>query len=344
MAINVDNFLYSWPRILLASVVVMLLKAGILYGLARVFRANHNDAVRIALLLPQAGEFAFVLFASASAVRALWPSETAFVAGIVTVTMALTPFTVMLGRYFLKHEDEDELEEDFEGAGGNVLVVGFGRFGQILAQVLLAKNVNATILDASAERVRQAARFGFRIYFGDGTRRDVLRAAGAEQAAIICICVDKPDVANRIVDLVMHEFASAKCSCAPGIAATRWSFSPRVSTTSCARPTNRRSPSARRRFAASAFAADEVDDVLVDVRKRDADRLAVQLSGDDAAGVAATKPTEVTPEPLRPPARRRGTGRTERRGRRYAGRPPARAHGGRMSRQSRAWPRRTRWL
>ena len=102
------------------------------------------------------------------------------------------------------------MEEDFEGAGGNVLVVGFGRFGQILAQMLLARNVNATILDASAERVRQAARFGFRIYFGDGTRRDVLRAAGAEQAAIICICVDKADVANRIVDLVMHEFPAAK--------------------------------------------------------------------------------------------------------------------------------------
>ena len=76
--------------------------------------------------------------------------------------------------------------------------------------MVLAKNVNTTILDASGERVRQAWRFGFRIYFGDGTRRDVLRAAGAEQASIICVCVDKPDIANRIVDLVMAEFPSAR--------------------------------------------------------------------------------------------------------------------------------------
>ena len=151
-----------------------------------------------------------MLFASASAVRALWPSETSLVASIVTVSLALTPLSLLLGRYFLKEEPREELEEDFEGAGGNVLVIGFGRFGQILAQILLARHVNATILDASAERVRQAARFGFRIYFGDGTRRDVLRAAGAEQASIICVCVDKADVANRIVDLVMHEFPGAK--------------------------------------------------------------------------------------------------------------------------------------
>lgn len=305
MAINVDNFLYSWPRIVLVSVLVMLLKAGILYGLARVFRASHNDAVRIALLLPQAGEFAFVLFASASAVRALWPSETAFVAGIVTVTMALTPFTVMLGRYFLKHEDEDELEEDFEGAGGNVLVVGFGRFGQILAQVLLAKNINATILDASAERVRQAGRFGFRIYFGDGTRRDVLRAAGAEQAAIICICVDKSDVANRIVDLVMTEFASSK------VFVRSWDRGHTLQLLAKGvdyelRETYESALTfGAETLRAMGFAADEVDDVLVDVRKRDADRIAVQLSGDAATGVAATKPAEVTPEPLREPLRRK---------------------------------------
>ncbi len=303
MAINVDNLLYSWERIALAVVVVMIVKGAILYALARLFRASHNDAVRIALLLPQAGEFAFVLFASASAVRALWPSETAFVAGIVTVTMALTPFSVMLGRYFIREEPDDTMEEDFEGAGGNVLVVGFGRFGQILAQVLLAKEVNATILDASAERVRQAARFGFRIYFGDGTRRDVLRAAGAEQASIICICVDKQDVANRIVDLVMAEFPTAK------VFVRSWDRGHTLEL--LARGVDyelRETYESALAFGAQTLrgigiAADEADTVIAEVRRRDADRLAVQLSGDILAGVAATKPSEVTPEPLTEPAR-----------------------------------------
>jgi CPA2 family monovalent cation:H+ antiporter-2 len=249
-----------------------------------------------------------VLFASASAVRALWPSETAFVAGVVTVTMALTPFSVMLGRYLLKKEGDDSIEEDFEGAGGNVLVIGFGRFGQILAQVLLAKNVNATILDASAERVRQAARFGFRIYFGEGTRRDVLRAAGAQTAAIICVCVDKPDIANRIVDLVMTEFPAAKVFVR--------SFDRGHTLQLLAKGVDyelRETYESALKFGVETlrgigFAADEAENVIAEVRERDAERLAVQLSGDAAAGVQATKPSDVTPEPLSPPARR-GDGR-----------------------------------
>jgi CPA2 family monovalent cation:H+ antiporter-2 len=304
MAINLDNLLFSAGRIALAVVVVMIVKAAVLYGLARLFRSSHNDAVKIALLLPQAGEFAFVLFASASAVRALWPSETALVAGIVTVTMALTPFSIMLGRYLIKQETPDEMEEDFENAGGNVLVVGFGRFGQILAQVLLAKKINATILDASAARVREAARFGFRIYFGDGTRRDVMRAAGAEQATMICVCVDKADVANRIVDLVMREFPAAK------IYVRSWDRAHTLELIVKGVDYElRETYESALAFGAETlkglgFAADEAENVVAEVRERDADRLAVQLSGDATTGVAATKPSEVSPEPLSPPARR----------------------------------------
>ncbi len=210
MSINLDALIYNWWQIALAAPIVMAIKAAVIYGLARLFGSSHNDAVRVGLLLPQAGEFAFVLFASASAVRALWPSETSLVAGIVTVTMALTPFSLMLDRFLLRKEEEETIEEDFEGAGGQVLIVGFGRFGQIVSQVVLAQHLDTTLIDASAERVRQASRFGFRIYFGDGTRRDVLRAAGAETASIICVCVAKPEVSNRIVDLVKSEFPNAK--------------------------------------------------------------------------------------------------------------------------------------
>ena len=254
MAINVDNFLYSWSRIALAVAVVMLVKAIVLYALARLFRASHNDAVRIALLLPQAGEFAFVLFASASAVRALWPSETAFVAGIVTVTMALTPFSVMLGRYLIRQEADEAIEEDFEGAGGNVLVVGFGRFGQILAQVLLAKNVNATILDASAERVRAGRALRFPHLFR--RRHAPRRAAGRRRRAGRHHLHLRRQAGRRQPHRRSRHARvprAPRSSCAPGTAGTRWSCSPRASTTSCARPTNRRSPSAPRRCAASAL-------------------------------------------------------------------------------------------
>lgn len=98
MSIRLDTIIYSWWQVALAVPAVMLIKAAVLYGFGRLFGSRHNDSVRLALLLPQAGEFAFVLFASASAVRAIWPSETSLVAGVVTLTMALTPLSVMLGR------------------------------------------------------------------------------------------------------------------------------------------------------------------------------------------------------------------------------------------------------
>ena len=189
----------------------MIVEGRVLYGLARLFRASHNDAVRSRCSCRRRASSPSCSSPPPRLCARCGHRRRRSSPAIVTVhDGADARSRCMLGRYLLKQEAAEELEEDFEGAGGNVLVIGFGRFGQILAQVLLARHVNATILDASAERVRQAARFGFRIYFGDGTRRDVLRAAGAEQASIICVCVDKADVANRIVDLVMHEFPGAK--------------------------------------------------------------------------------------------------------------------------------------
>jgi CPA2 family monovalent cation:H+ antiporter-2 len=297
MSINLDTILHSWWLVATLVPGVMVVKAAILYALSRLFGASHNDAVRIAMLLPQAGEFAFVLFASASAVRALWPSETSLVAGIVTVTMALTPFSMMLGRRLLREEPADAIEEDFEGAAGRVLVIGFGRFGQIVSQVLLARRIDVTLLDASAARIRQASRFGFRVYFGDGTRRDVLRAAGAERASIICVCVARREVANRIVDLVMSEFPNAKVFVrsfdrghtlellAKGVDyEVRETFESAILLGGDT-------------LRALGITADEVAEVVAEVRRRDNDRLAKQLTGEATEG-----PLE--PEPLTQPTER----------------------------------------
>ena len=304
MAIDPDNLLQSWWQIGLAVLAVMTAKALILYALARIFRAKHNDAVRIALLLPQAGEFAFVLFASASAVRALWPSETAFVAGIVTVTMALTPLCVLLERFLLIKEEEETIEEDFEGAGGQVLIIGFGRFGQIVSQVVLAQHIDTTLIDSSAERVRQASRFGFRIYFGDGTRRDVLKAAGAEQASIICICVAKPDVSNRIVELVGAEFPNAKVFVRSydrnhtiELRAKQVDYEIRETFESAL-------AFGSETLRGLGFAADEAETLVEEVRRLDAERLEEQLGGETAGGLDAARPGGLKPEPLIRPARR----------------------------------------
>ncbi|MBK1622768.1 monovalent cation:proton antiporter-2 (CPA2) family protein [Afifella marina] len=306
MSINLSSVLLAWWRIILVVPIVMLLKGAILYGLNRLFGASHNNAVRTATLLPQAGEFAFVLFASAAATRALWPSETSFVAAIVTFSMALTPLSLWLSKFLLIEEDEDAMEEDFEGAGGEVLVIGFGRFGQIVSQVLLARNVNVTIIEANAERIRQAARFGFRIYFGDGTRIDVLRAAGAEEAKLICVCVDERETTNRIVDILVAEFDQAE------IYARAWDRAHTLELIEKGVDYELRETYESglvfggEALMAIGFDREEVQATLEDVRRRDAERLSWQRSGDFSSGRHLMHPQKVEPEPLVPPEKHRG--------------------------------------
>ncbi|MDE1159603.1 MAG: monovalent cation:proton antiporter-2 (CPA2) family protein [Neorhizobium sp.] len=201
-----DNVLFIIPAVL----VFMIVKTAVIYALCRVWGSSHNDAIQIAFLLPQGGEFAFVLFTTAAAAGLFEASTASVLIACVTLSMGLTPLGSTLSRRLLHGEKREELAEDFEGAGADVLMIGFSRFGQIASQILLAGGTSVTVIDDSPERIRQAANFGFRIYFGDGTRRDVLVSSGIERAKIVAICTQKRDTTDRIVDLVRSEFPSAK--------------------------------------------------------------------------------------------------------------------------------------
>jgi CPA2 family monovalent cation:H+ antiporter-2 len=212
LSLQIDVILENWVTILVAVPALVAVKALALYAVCRIFGTPHNDAVRIALLLPQGGEFGFVLF-SAAAAAGVFPEATgSLLIVIVTLSMALTPAASALARLLMREETEavDEMEEDFEGAGADVLMIGFSRFGQIASQILLAGGREVTIIDHSAARVQQAATFGFRIYFGDGTRLDVLRAAGIERAKIVAICTHRKEITDRIVELVQSNFPNAR--------------------------------------------------------------------------------------------------------------------------------------
>jgi len=129
---------------------------------------------------------------------------------LVTCSMALTPPLVMLGARVLQRALPGSREETFEDARGSVLLLGFGRFGQVVSQLLLPDGIDITAIDNDIEMIEAAERFGFRVYYGDGTRLDVLRAAGIGRARLICICVEKQETANRIVDLVKEGFPDVK--------------------------------------------------------------------------------------------------------------------------------------
>ncbi|WP_209019502.1 NAD-binding protein, partial [Xanthomonas citri] len=100
--------------------------------------------------------------------------------------------------------------EPASGQTGSVLIIGFGRFGQVASQSLLARDVDVTIIDNDIEMIQSAEEFGFKIYYGDGTRLDVLHASGAHSARAIAVCVDNQEAANRIVELATREFPHAK--------------------------------------------------------------------------------------------------------------------------------------
>jgi CPA2 family monovalent cation:H+ antiporter-2 len=195
--------------ILVAVPVVMVTKGVITYALCRAAGSPRNDALRIAFLLPQGGEFGFVLFTTAVAVGLLSSETASLLIAIVTISMALTPLGAALSRRMMAVEHE-ELEEDYEGAGADVLMIGFSRFGQISAQILLAGGREVTVIDDSADRIRQAAAFGFRIYYGDGMRKDVLLASGIEKAKIVAVLTQKREVTDKIVDLIRSEFPNVR--------------------------------------------------------------------------------------------------------------------------------------
>jgi monovalent cation:H+ antiporter-2, CPA2 family len=211
LSFRINVALENWLVILLAVPAIIVAKTAITYGLCRLSGSDPRDALNQGLLLSQGGEFGFVLFTTAAAAGTFDGATTSLLIAIVTVTMALTPVVGALPRYIFKDEAREELDEDFEGAhGAEVFMIGFSRFGQIVAQILLAGGRSVTVIDQSADRIRQASRFGFRIYFGDGTRKDVLEAAGIGKARIIAVCTNKREVTDQIVELIQSEYPEAR--------------------------------------------------------------------------------------------------------------------------------------
>jgi CPA2 family monovalent cation:H+ antiporter-2 len=137
-------------------------------------------------------------------------STASLLVAIVTISMALTPLAALLANRLMQEAADEQMDEDFEGAGSDVLMVGFSRFGQIASQILLAGGSDVTIIDQSADRIRSASKFGFKIYFGDGTRKDVLVAAGIERAKIVAVCTHKQEITDKIVDMIQADFPTAR--------------------------------------------------------------------------------------------------------------------------------------
>jgi glutathione-regulated potassium-efflux system protein KefB len=189
-----------------------------------------------------------------------------------------------------------------DGLSGTTLLIGFGRFGQVVSQPLLARGIDVSIIDNDTEMIRAASRFGFKIYYGDGTRLDVLRAAGAGSAKIIAICVDKRETADRIVELAKAEFPLARLLVRSydrghtlDLIAAGVDYQIRETFESAMT------------FGAAALHElgvpdEEAVEIVAGVRERDAERLRLQQVEGIFGGRGILK-TEPTPTPLTPPKR-----------------------------------------
>ena len=212
MSIDLATVRANLWLIVAAAVLITVLKAAIVWLLFRATCGHRWDALRAGSVLTGAGEFAFVLIPLGGSLDVLDTRQASILTAIAAITMLLGPFVASLANELMRRFSGPDLREpdDFSDASGSVLVIGFGRFGQIVSQCLLAEGIDVTAIDNDPEMLESVARFGFKVYYGDGTRLDVLRAAGASEARLIAVCIDNPEAASRIVDLVRAECPAAK--------------------------------------------------------------------------------------------------------------------------------------
>jgi CPA2 family monovalent cation:H+ antiporter-2/glutathione-regulated potassium-efflux system protein KefB len=177
--------------VLAIAAALIVTKAVIIGGLALAWGVRWRQALALGLLLSQGGEFGFVLFAQAQNAYLIAPEAASLFGAVVTLSMATTPFLMMLTRRIREEAgpSADGLETPTtEGAGA--IVIGYGRFGQTVAQMLMAQGVSVTLIDQDVEMIQVAGTFGAKVYYGDGTRIDLLRQAGAADAQLLLFCLD----------------------------------------------------------------------------------------------------------------------------------------------------------
>ena len=196
-----------------ATAALLLAKAAVCFVLALLSRQKLPDAIRFSLALPQASEFSFVLFAAAVAVGALAPASAAMATLVAAVSMAATPVLFALSERFVIPRFAAAPVPDYdtiEAANAPVIICGFGRFGQIVGRVLRMHGIAFTALERDLGQVDVVRRFGNKVYYGDPTRPDLLRAAGAEQAKLLIVALDHPEDALRVVEVAKRNFPHLK--------------------------------------------------------------------------------------------------------------------------------------
>ena len=300
MSLDLSIVAAEWRLLLALLAAFTVAKGAVVFGVARVFGSNGRQALHRTSMFLQGGEFAFVLYAAATSGGVIDARENALFATVVILSMAVTPLLMIVADRLLRTETSMDGIDIARDLKGRLLVIGFGRFGQIASQPLLARGVDLTVIDNSPDRIRDAARYGFKVFFGDGIRLDTLRHSGAAEADGIMVCIDDAKAAMQIVELVRHEFPQAKLLVRSydrghAIELIRAGVDYQVRETV---------ESAYSMGAAGLraldFAETEIRETDEDIRRRDEERLSEQVQGDAMSGRDRLLLRPV-PEPLTKP-------------------------------------------
>ncbi|CFW61073.1 TPA: glutathione-regulated potassium-efflux system protein KefB [Yersinia enterocolitica] len=210
MALNLGVLFTHLLDVLLGVLALVFIKGTVLYGLARTFGLRRSVRLQFAGVLSQGGEFAFVLFSAAFSQHVLNAEQLALLLVVVTLSMMTTPLLmqgidrILVRRYNAQEEsDEKPFVEDNDP---QVIIVGFGRFGQVIGRLLMANKMRITVLERDVSAVSVMRKYGYKVYYGDATELELLRAAGAEKAKAIVITCNEPEDTMTLVHLCQQHF------------------------------------------------------------------------------------------------------------------------------------------
>ncbi len=298
MSLDLAVVAAEWRLVAAGLAAFMIVKAVGIYAVARLGGSANRAALHRGALFAQGGEFAFVLYGAALAVGLFDDRIAAVMTAIVILSMAFTPL-VLIAQKRLQRAAPVSLDgvEAAEGLRGRVLFIGFGRFAQVASQALLARDVDLSLIENDVEMIKAAGKFGFKVYYGDGTRLDVLHASGAAQAQAILVCVDKPAAADHIVELCKAEFPLARLY----VRSFDRGHSLRLIQAGVDYQIRETFESAlvfsREVLTGLGIDADEAQATIEDVRERDRQRVELELVGGLDAGRSMLRGNLVTPEP-----------------------------------------------
>ena len=287
MALDLAVIANNWLLVLTSVVSYMVLKFAGIYGVARLLKSGHREGLERAVIMCQGGEFAFVLYAAATSVGLLTGEKNAILTAVIIISMVLTPLMIILHDRLMPPtaQSMDGVEAP-NGLESNILIIGFGRFGQVVSQPLLARGHTVSFIETDTESIRDGADFGFKVHYGDGTRLDILHAAGAATARAIIVAIDKQGDTKKIAEIAKAEF--------PLVPVFARSFD---RTTSIELMRAGVDYQIRETFESALAMAEEAlvklgdeqeeaTDVITEFRRRDAERFDLELSGGIYAGRA----------------------------------------------------------